>query len=276
MAVDAYGTAWINDIRSLGIETLDLLDPGACETSPYLRRDMRYGLFGMSFATESAEDACADLYVFTYDGDGLFEEGPDLGRLGVIDPVTGELTDITTVDYDGGELSGTGDGRLFAFTGNDPAKLVEYDEASGDVLELIPLEGFSKTNASAMAFFGGDLYLFVEAWPLGCTTCLSTACAAAYDDCTMDEACRRELTCTIEQADFRDDCGGGLPPDMVDCVVSCTDPCYTPSRARVSEVLRFDLDRSEGPERTLTRVVDRLPIRVVGAASSPCVPVGPI
>jgi hypothetical protein len=276
MAVDAAGVAWINDVDSLGIELLDLLSPGACETGPYLRRDMRYGLFGMSFATESAVDTCADLYVFTYDGDGPFEEGPGLGRLGAIDPVTGELRDITEVDYDGGELSGTGDGRLFAFTGNDPAKLVEYDKATGEVLETIPLDGFSKTNASAMAFYGGDLYLFVEAWPAGCTTCLSETCMSDYDACVMDDACSAELACPIEQADFRDDCGGLLPTAMADCLGACTEPCFTPPRARVSEVLRFDLDRSDGPERTLTRIVDGLPIRVVGAATSPCVPTGPI
>jgi len=271
MAVDAFGVAWINDSRSLGVETIDLLDPGVCETGPYLRRDMRYGLFGMSFATESATNTCADLYVFSYDGDGPFAEGPELGRLGAIDPVSGDLRDIATVDYDGGELSGTGDGRLFAFTGVDPAKLVEYDKVTGEVLEVIPLDGFSKTNASAMAFFGGSLYIFIEAWPAGCTTCLSTTCSAEYDACVMDDVCRGELSCTIEAADFRDDCGGLLPAPMVDCLTTCLDICFTPPRARVSEVLRFDLEM-----RTLTRIVDELPIRVVGAASSPCVPVGPI
>jgi len=276
MAVDANGVAWINDADSLGIQKLDLLSPGACQPSPYVRRDMRYGLFGMSFATESLTDVCADLYLFTYDGTGPFTEGPALGLLGGVDPSTGELRDIAPTDFNGGELSGTGDGRLFALTGVDPAKLVEYDKHTGAVLQTIPLDGFSTTNASAMAFFGGDLYLFTEAPPAGCSECLSSTCGADYDACLLDATCSEQLTCSIEAAAFRDDCGGLLPAPMVSCLMSCTDTCYTRLVNRVSQVTRFDLDASDGPTPTLTRVVDALPIRVVGAASSPCVPVGPI
>jgi len=62
---------------------------------------------------------------------------------------------------------------------------------------------------------------------------------------------------------------------LVDCLMRCTDTCHTPLRSRVSQVTRLDLDGSDGSPRALTRVVDALPIRVVGAASSPCLPVGP-
>ena len=276
MAVDARGVAWINDSDSLSVQTLDLLHPGACQPSPYLRRDMRYGLFGMSFATESLSDTCADLYLFTYDGMGAFTEGLGQGLLGVVDPGTGELREIAVTDFNGGELSGTGDGRLFALTGVEPAKLVEYDKHTGAVLETIPLDGFSTTNASAMAFYSGDLYLFTEATPAGCVDCLTSTCATDYDSCQLDSVCSSQLSCTIEQASFRDDCGGLMPMPVVDCLMSCTDTCYTPLRSRVSQVTRLDLDGSDGSPRALTRVVDALPIRVVGAASSPCVPVGPI
>jgi len=279
MAVDARGRAFIQDLDSLGVEVLDLTGlsgGGACEASAYERRDPRYGLFGMSFATPSASDTCADLFVFTYDGDGPFSEGPDFGRLGVIDPATGALADIALIDYDGGELSGTGDGRLFAFTGVDPAKLVEYDEETGAALETIPLEGFSKTNASAMAFFAGDLYLFVEGSPPGCAPCLQATCSAGYEACLADDVCSGDLACSVEAAALTDACGGLLSAEMMSCLEACTDTCFTPPRARVSEVWRFDLDGSDGAIPRLTRVVDALPIRVVGAASSPCVPVGPI
>ncbi|RLB47307.1 MAG: hypothetical protein DRJ42_25705, partial [Deltaproteobacteria bacterium] len=144
------------------------------------------------------------------------------------------------------------------------------------VLETIPLDGFSKTNASAMAFFAGDLYLFVEASPPGCVPCLEATCGTEYEACLADAVCRDDLACSIEAADLRDDCGGLLSAEMMSCLGACTDTCFTPPRARVSEVWRFDLDGSDGATGSLVRVVDALPIRVVGAASSPCVPIGPI
>jgi hypothetical protein len=229
-------------------------------------------LFGLSFASRSETDFCADLYVHTYDGMGPFEEGPDLGQLGVIDPVSGDLTPFASIDYDGGELSGTGDGRLYALAGNDPVKLIEYDRTTGGVIETIPIDGFNKTNASAMAFFGGDLYLFIEAVPPACFTCLNDTCPEALAACEADDACSDQLQCVVETAMFTDECGGFLPEDMAACVRGPCEVCGLRPRARVSRVLRFDLDG----DRSVEEIVAQAPIRIVGAASSPCVPTGPI
>ena len=119
MAVDERGLAWVLFVDSMALQTFDVNDPGPCELSPYVRRNPAFGLFGTSFVARSETDACSDLYVQTYDGEGPFEEGPGLGQLGVIDPISGELEALGVLDYDGGELTGTGDGRLFAFTGTD-------------------------------------------------------------------------------------------------------------------------------------------------------------
>jgi len=271
MAVDASGIAHIVFAGSLAILTIDVNDPGSCEDSGYVRTNPDFGLFGMSFASNSTTDICADLYVHTYDGDGPFEEGPGFGKLGVIDAETMELTEIAEIDYDGGELTGTGDGRLFAFAGADPVKLVEYDRSTGAVLETIPLTGVRKTNASAMAFHSGDIYIFVEAVPEECNTCLETTCPVDYEACRMDDTCIEHLECAISEAGVRDECGGLLSVDMMTCLTTCGDPCFRPPRARVSRVLHFDLDDSDGGGRAVTEVVAQAPIRVVGAASSPCV-----
>jgi len=269
MAVDLEGRAWINMIDSMAVLNLDLLDPGACTESPYVRRDPSFGLFGMSFASRSETDVCAELFVMTYSGDGAFDEGPDLGRIGVIDPESGGITTLTSVDFDGGELTGTGDGRLFAFAGDDPVKLVEYDRETGALLETIPLEGVRKTNASAIAFFGGDLYLFTEATPRECEGCLESTCSEALAACRADEVCEEHLECVLATPVFSDECGGGLSSEMSSCVTSC-EPCGRAPRARTSRVLRYDLDESD--DGALMEVLDEAPIRVVGAASSPCVP----
>ncbi|HJL25596.1 MAG TPA: hypothetical protein RMH80_25520, partial [Polyangiaceae bacterium LLY-WYZ-15_(1-7)] len=271
MAVDERGLAWVLFVDSMALQTFDVNDPGPCELSPYVRRNPAFGLFGTSFVARSETDACSDLYVQTYDGEGPFEEGPGLGQLGVIDPISGELEALGVLDYDGGELTGTGDGRLFAFTGTDPVKLVELDRATGAELDVLPLDGIAKTNASAVAFYGGDVYVFTEAIPAECEGCLESECGDALPACRDDATCAEHLQCVLETASFTDACGGGLSVAMMECVPRC-DACLRPSRARVSQVLRVDLDG----DRSVERVVEAGPIRVVGAASSPCVPVGPI
>ena len=177
------------------------------------------------------------------------------------------------MDFDGGELTGTGDGRLFAFAGDNPVKLVEYDRENGNLLETTPLEGVRKTNASAIAFFAGDLYLFVEAVPAECETCLATECGESLGECRADDTCAGHLECMLSETRFSDECGGGLTAEMMACVPRC-DPCLMPPRTRQSRVLRYDLDGTDGGG--FTEVDGLAPIRVVGAASSPCVPVGPI
>ncbi len=275
MAVDGSGKAWVLFIDSLSIQTFDVADPGPCVDSGYVRRDPEFGLFGMSFATRSATDSCAELFVHTYDGDGPFSEGPDFGMLGAIDPVTLRLRAIGSIDYDGGELTGTGDGRLFAFAGADPVDLVEYDKSTATALEIIPLDDVRKTSASAVAFYAGDIYIFTEAPPPACDACLDATCPTEHADCLADDVCSDQLACAIDQADVTDECGGLLPAAFMSCLATCTEACLISRRARVSRVLRYDLDASGG-SRSIETIVDMLPIRVVGAASSPCVPVGPI
>lgn len=272
MAVDTAGRAHINLADSLDVVVLDLLSPGACENGPYVRTNPDFGLFGMSFASNSATDFCSDLYVMTYSGEGPFSEGVGLGRLGRID-AAGSLSVLAPVDFDGGELTGTGDGRLFAFAGNDPVKLVEYDKDTGLLLTTIPLSGVEKTNASAMAFFAGDLYIFVEAVPAECEECMALECGDALEECRDDETCAEHLECVLATTRLTDECGGGLSGEMMECLPRC-DACLMPPRTRMSRVIRYDLDMSEGGG--FIDLETPAPIRVVGAASSPCVPVGPI
>lgn len=272
MAIDPQGRAWIEYAMTRRLLTIDVNDLGACEDSGYLPTLAELPLFGMSFVQRGA---CATLYGFSYDGEGLFEEGPGLGVLARIegDPLRAAI--LSSVDYDGGELAGTGDGRLFAFTGDSPAKLVEYDPDDGSTLETHPLDGFSKTNASAFAFFGGDIYLFTEAQPPECRACLETTCSTAWAACEADAFCASQVECAIERASITDDCGGGASAEMHTCLDTCAPACLTPPRARLSQVTRVDWDRSDGAGRALTVEVPELPIRVVGAATSPCVPTVP-
>jgi len=66
------------------------------------------------------------------------------------------------------ELTGTGDGRLYAFGLPTPAKsatLVEVDEATAAVLTSIALPLGDTNSSFAFAHWGGDFYLFIAPGP---------------------------------------------------------------------------------------------------------------
>jgi hypothetical protein len=83
----------------------------------------------------------------------------------VFDEPSLTMQTIGPTDYNGAELTGTGDGRLFAFGGVPDAKLIEFDKSTAMVKEIIPLGGFPLTNAFAFAFWGGDFYFFTNRDP---------------------------------------------------------------------------------------------------------------
>ena len=271
MAVDESGTAWILNHDSHRILNVDVNDPTDCRDSGYMPGS--FGLFGMTFVPEEEWNVCPALHVHTYSGAGGFTEGEGSGRLGVMDHDGLTISEIGLIDFDGGELAGTRDGRLFAFAGVGPAKLVEYDRTDASVIELVPLDGLSKTSASAFAFHGGDIYFFTEAMPSGCIPCLEESCPSEYAACMADTACADEFQCAIDQRSLTDECGGAWSADFVTCVnETCYSECFPVSALRVSKVTRMDHDESDGPGRALTIVHDEAPIRIIGADSSPCVP----
>jgi hypothetical protein len=59
-----------------------------------------------------------------------------------------------------GELTGTGDGRLFGFFATRPARLAEIDPASGAVRAEKVLRGIDVGRAWAFSFWGGDFYFY--------------------------------------------------------------------------------------------------------------------
>lgn len=266
MAVDARGHAWVLFASSQDFRTVDVNAPNGCENPGYTPGQAGFGLFGMAFSTTSETSTCEQIFALSYSGSGPFGEGPGIGMLGKLEPETLELQKIADIDFDGGELAGTGNGRLFAFAGMNPAKLVEYDKTNGSVIATTPLIGFSKTTASAFAFFAGDIYFFTEQEPPGCEPCLAQNCSTALADCQADPACADALKCALEQYDITDECGGLMPSELQSCVAgTCLAQCFPDQLDRKSWVHRLD---STGQ---LELVNPEAPIRIVGAGSSTCV-----
>jgi hypothetical protein len=164
MGVSRQAVAWVmyrppaanGDIFHVAIN-----DANHCDDPGYTPGQEGFSLFGMAFASNSETDPCDKLYAHSFD-DTTWSEGPDAGMLGVVEPDTLVLSKIGDIDYNGGELTGTGDGRLYAFAGVPEAKLVQYDKATAEVIETLPLSGLELTHAFAFAFWGGDFYFFTE------------------------------------------------------------------------------------------------------------------
>jgi hypothetical protein len=161
MGVARSGIAWVMYTPSGDIFHVDVNDANVCTDPGYEPGYAGFTLFGMAFVSQSLNSPCDTLYAHSFSGGlGGFSEGAGSGQLGKVVDLLPQY--ISTIDYDGGELTGTGDGRLFAFAGTNPAKLVEYDKTDGSVIETTQLNGLELTNAFAFAFWGGDFYFFTE------------------------------------------------------------------------------------------------------------------
>jgi hypothetical protein len=112
---------------------------------------MGFHKFGMGFSSNTVSDPCDQLYMFSCDNTKPAGPGANAGMLGRLDPSTLKVSKVADIDYNCGELAGTGDGRLFAVSGPNPASLVEYDKWTGATL-----------GAFAFAFSRGNFYLFTD------------------------------------------------------------------------------------------------------------------
>jgi hypothetical protein len=87
--------------------------------------------------------------------------------LGSIDTMAFGLSFVGpfTPPIPGPELTGTGDGRLFAFFTNatgSGSHIVEVDKNSGNLLADNPLQVGSPNDGYAFAFWGGTFWVFTE------------------------------------------------------------------------------------------------------------------
>lgn len=115
MAIDPSGRAFVQYIEMRRLFTIDVNALSACLDSGYLPTEREFPLFGMTFVQPEGE--CATMFALAFSGSAMFSEGPGVGGVGVIDGDPLRLRRLATIDYDGGDLAGTGDGRLFAFAG---------------------------------------------------------------------------------------------------------------------------------------------------------------
>lgn len=111
------------------------------------------GNFGMAYATIGA-GPMEDLFIIA-----------NTGELGKVDFVNNKPVKIgdTQPNLPFAELTGTGDGRLYAFYRDDNvggSGIAELDKSNAKLLGADPLKTLDMGNGWAFAFWGGDFYLF--------------------------------------------------------------------------------------------------------------------
>jgi hypothetical protein len=168
MAVDRAGTAYVED-GSGDLYTVDTRNAN-CSTTPFATGQAGVVTFGMGFSADVTDP-----------GETLFVAGDDQSNaptgLASIDLTSWVLTPIGqwSMPIGSPELTGTGDGQLYAFGVNAPgvcgSYLARIDKTNADVLESVLLPIGQNVDGWAFAYWGGDFYFFTS--PNGGPTTIS-------------------------------------------------------------------------------------------------------
>lgn len=161
LGVDRNSVAWVQVRPSGDIFKVDTLKDNKCSHSGNVPGQAGITNAGMCFVEHPLDGRCEQLYLHSAEGDDWFER-PNAGLLAVLDPEGASSKKIGPINFNGGELTGTADGRLFALAGVPDAKLIEYDPKTAKVIKQTPLPGVNTSGAFAFAFWGGDFYFFTD------------------------------------------------------------------------------------------------------------------
>lgn len=158
MAVDRKGVAYVlfTDGHLFRVSTLT----AACIATSYAVGQSGFTTFGMGFTSDFGGPQ-EHLFVAENNFAG------DSAGLGRIDIATMKLGVVGNFNppIPRAELTGTGDGRLFAFwpnrgTGLTGAHVAEVNKATAEVVAITDLSIASSNDAFAFAFWGGDFWIF--------------------------------------------------------------------------------------------------------------------
>jgi len=175
MAVDRNADAYVNYIQAGGlggvssgalykVSTAD----ASCSAVPEPTLNLPQGWFqiGMGYSTIGSSTSEA-LYV-----DGIGAQGGNNGSgLGLVDFGKGTVGPIGPFGgmFQGvpAELTGTGDGRLFAFFTTTPVYVAQIDKTSGMATNPVQMTGVQTPQDWAFSFWGGHFYLYTSQGMLG-------------------------------------------------------------------------------------------------------------
>lgn len=158
MGVDHNAVAWVlyDDGKIYNVST----STAKCTPTNYVAGQQGFLTFGMGFGRDTPNGETEKLYVADMASKGL----------GIVDTTTLTLSVVGPFDKEtlGGELTGTGDARLFGFFGESlpmkpmPPQISEIDKTTGTILSQTPLPTIDMGTGWAFAFWGGYFWLFTS------------------------------------------------------------------------------------------------------------------
>jgi hypothetical protein len=162
MAVDRKGAAYVAFTDSsqvaVGVYRVSTLT-AACVATPFVPRQRGFLSFGMGFASNT-NGPDETLYVASDEASSLGTIDTKSFVLNVVGPFNPTISRP--------ELTGTGDGRLFAFYQVTPGSAIaQVDKSTAQVIAESRLPGVVQNSHWAFAFWGGDFYTFTG--PAGAT-----------------------------------------------------------------------------------------------------------
>jgi hypothetical protein len=166
MAVDRAGNAYVLYEATGGggggpVYQVDTAT-AACKSLPYKPGQMGFDYFGMGFAT-NGDGPSETLYL---EGDTYLSDAGATG-LASLDTTTWRVAPIgaTTPPIQGGELTGTGTGDLYVFffyEEDGSTYLGQLDKTTGQLIASMKTAITIGDDSFAMAYWGGDFYLFTD------------------------------------------------------------------------------------------------------------------
>jgi hypothetical protein len=155
MAVDRKGIAYV--LFSDGLLYQVSTATASCTATSFVAGQHQFQTFGMGFVADTA-DAGETLFVAS-------DQSPPQPSLGRIDPQSLVLDVVAPFvpTITAAELTGTGEGRLFAYytrSGTTGSFVGEIDKTTAKLIAETPLPTVQQGSAWAFAFWGGDFWLF--------------------------------------------------------------------------------------------------------------------
>jgi len=162
MAVDRQGVAYVvfSDGELYRVSTRT----AACAATGFQANQEGIETFGMGFASNTG-GAAETLFISPSErgGSGMGFGPGELGRIG-LPSYDLDVTAPFDQDVRGAELTGTGDGRLFAFYSRESAFtgtfIGQVDKDTAEIVAEIPLPSVQLGSGWAFAFWGGDFFTF--------------------------------------------------------------------------------------------------------------------
>lgn len=155
MAVDRHAVAWVNMRPGGFIPGQDALYEVDTKTAKCTPSGVVGSMGGMGFSTN--EGSTEDETLFVLGGDGF---GSSLMKVDFAKSKLETISDVESEEL--GELTGTGDGRLYGFLLGEPLGLAAVDKSTTALSKRVELPGIKTPRAPmyAFSFWGGDFYVY--------------------------------------------------------------------------------------------------------------------